>query len=292
MAIERWSPFREMTSLREAMDRLFEEAFVTPHRWREREGWVPMDLYEHGDNYIMEVSLPGVRPEDLELSVAGSTVTLSGQVPCPMPKEGERGFLFHERVCGTFRRTVTLPMEVDAANAQAVFEHGLLRLTLPRTTAARTRRIQVRTTETGTYGTRMGAPGTEMGTQPMGGQTWEQWLDRIRQGMDVCDRNRNKIGTVGMVYRPVGATTRGRPQSGTTPTGTTGYGQPGTTPTGTTTGMEPHLKVDTGFLGLGKDLYVPAHFIRDVATDCVVLDVERDRLDQMGWDQRPSFIQG
>lgn len=100
---------------------------------------------------------------------------------------------------------------------------------------------------------------------------YEQFLGRIQQGMDVCDLNKNKIGTVGRIFRPVGA----RQQAG--------LGQP-------TSSFEPYLKVDTGVLGLGKDLYVPASHIQDV-TDCVLLNIDRDRLDQLGWDQRPSFIQ-
>ncbi|MBI4495016.1 MAG: Hsp20/alpha crystallin family protein [Chloroflexi bacterium] len=147
MAIERWSPFREMTSLREAMDRLFEDAFITPRRMMEREGWVGMDLYEHGDTYTMEVPLPGVRPEDVEISVTGNTITLSGEIPCPTTQEGGPTYLLHERPCGKFRRTVTLPNEVDSGTAQATFEHGLLRLTLPKAAAARARRIQVKATK-------------------------------------------------------------------------------------------------------------------------------------------------
>lgn len=100
----------------------------------------------------------------------------------------------------------------------------------------------------------------------------EQLLDRIREGMDVCDRYQNKIGTAGKIYRPVGVTQQA------------GYGRPGA-------GFEPHLRVDTGFLGLGKDLFVPVSHIKDVSGDCVLLDVERDRLDQTTWDKKPSFIQ-
>lgn len=143
MAIERWSPFREMTPLREIMDRLFEESFVSPRRLLERDGWLGIDVSEQNDQYQLGVALPGVKPENVDISVSGNTVTLSGEIPCPETKEGGPTYLLHELPCGKFRRTVTLPMEVDADKAQAVHEHGLLRLTLPKAAAARAKRIQV-----------------------------------------------------------------------------------------------------------------------------------------------------
>ena len=143
MAIERWSPFREMTSLREAMDRLFEEAFVSPRRLLERERWLGADVYEQNDNYIMEVPLPGAKPENVNISVSGNTVTIEGEIPCPSVEKEGPTYLIHERPCGKFHRTVTLPTEIDADKAQATFEYGVLRLTMPKTEAARAKRIKV-----------------------------------------------------------------------------------------------------------------------------------------------------
>ena len=103
-----------------------------------------------------------------------------------------------------------------------------------------------------------------------GSRTREQLLARITEGLAVCDRTGDKIGTVGEVHRPVAAASRAGGRSRTS--------------------GESYLEVDTGFLGLGKTLYVPASSILDVTTDCVLLDTERDRVERMDWDQRPSSI--
>jgi hypothetical protein len=87
--------------------------------------------------------------------------------------------------------------------------------------------------------------------------------------MEVRDRTGDKIGKVGKLYH-LAAT--------------------GTRPGATTTSSTPYFKVDTGFLGLGKDLFIPASHIREVTADGVLLDVDKDQVDRMGWDQRPAFI--
>ena len=98
----------------------------------------------------------------------------------------------------------------------------------------------------------------------------EQFFTRITKGMNVYDYDGDKVGTVGEIYQPtaVGST------AATT-----------ARPTG-----QACLKVDTGFLGLGKDLFVPASGISDVTGDRVILTVDKDRLDEMGWDRRPDWL--
>ena len=98
----------------------------------------------------------------------------------------------------------------------------------------------------------------------------ERFFSSIREHMDVYDANGDKVGTVGKIYRPaaVGSTA-------------STYAEP--------TGR-PYLKVDTGFLGLGKDLYIPADAISDVSGDRVMLSTDKDHLDAMGWDHRPDFL--
>lgn len=106
--------------------------------------------------------------------------------------------------------------------------------------------------------------------------------NNIREGMNVCDRDGDKIGTVGHIYwGPTGTGT-----FGTTSTGMGGtYSVPGGGP-----GTSGHLKIDTGFLGLGKDLYVPFSSISGVREDCVFLTVGKDQIDTMGWDVKPDYI--
>jgi hypothetical protein len=99
-----------------------------------------------------------------------------------------------------------------------------------------------------------------------------QW-SAVRKGMDVYDVNGDKIGTVGEIF--AGATV--------------GAGS-STTSAGSTSGN--YLKVDTGFLGLGKDYYVPAEYVSDVLDDKVMLNVSKDAAKSMGWDEKPASLEG
>mgnify|MGYP000008795303 CR=1 FL=1 len=99
----------------------------------------------------------------------------------------------------------------------------------------------------------------------------EHFAGQLREGMDVFDVDGEKIGTIGEVYP---ADTLGE-------TAMTGA---------TTTAQEGHLKVDTGFLGLGKDLYIPFSAIREVTADGVYLNVEKEGIDGMGWDVAPAYL--
>jgi HSP20 family protein len=126
-----------MPTLRDAMDRLFEQSFVRPNGgWRGSS--VPMDVYADGDNFAIEVALPGLNPDSVNVSVLGNQVTISGDWPAA--PEG-RHYLLRERSGGRFERTVYLPTDLDADKAEAHYEHGVLRLTIPQHETARPKRI-------------------------------------------------------------------------------------------------------------------------------------------------------
>jgi len=171
MTMQRWDPFGEMLSLRQAMDRLMEDAFVWPGRsvGGASSGMaMPIDLEERGDEFVLKASLPGVRPEDVNLSVQGNLLTLEGECreesespqreeqngqQTHQAKEGNgaspRGqnaprYHYRERRYGRFFRQMTLPAAVDSEKAEARFEHGVLTVTLPKAPEARQRRISVR----------------------------------------------------------------------------------------------------------------------------------------------------
>lgn len=142
---------QDVVSLRDAMSQLFEESF-TPF-WtagRPRNGVaaraLPLDVYATGDEVVVIAAIPGVRPEDVELSIDRGTVTLAGTLANAADAEDTKGatWYLHELSHGQFRRTVTLPIEVDAAKADATFADGILRLRLPKADQARPRRIEVR----------------------------------------------------------------------------------------------------------------------------------------------------
>ena len=104
----------------------------------------------------------------------------------------------------------------------------------------------------------------------------ERFATALAEGMDVYDTGNDKVGTIGGIYRPASAVS---------PTGTSPatYAEPNA-------GAEPYFKVDTGFLGLGKDLFIPAGAVADVTGNRVTLNVDKDRVKEMGWDQRPTWI--
>lgn len=145
MSLIRWDPFREMISLREAIDRLFEESFVRPRGWLEAERVmsVPLDIYEEGDDLIVKATVPGVKPEDLNVQIQNNVLSISGETK----EERERkdvGYHLREHRYGRFERSVTLPYAVQVDKAEATFEHGVLRLKLPKAEEVRGRRIEVK----------------------------------------------------------------------------------------------------------------------------------------------------
>jgi HSP20 family protein len=143
--LNRYDPFREALSLRDAMDRLFQESFVRPSAATGRAGWVPMDVEETGDAYRMNVQLPGWKPEDVNVTVQESTVTISGQYSSAPERKDEESRTWHvrERSFASFNRTFSLPIAIDANRAKASFENGELVLTLPKAESAKPRQITI-----------------------------------------------------------------------------------------------------------------------------------------------------
>ncbi|HZR98521.1 MAG TPA: Hsp20/alpha crystallin family protein [Chloroflexota bacterium] len=138
MAIARWDPMQEMFPLREAMNRLFEASQVAPGGLFGPRSGIALDVYTEGDNYVVEAALPGLDPDAVTVEALGSQVTISGQYPAT-PEH--RQYLLRELPTGQFQRTLTFPTEVDAAQAQGQYTHGVLRLTLPKAAHARPKRL-------------------------------------------------------------------------------------------------------------------------------------------------------
>jgi HSP20 family protein len=144
MSIQRWDPFRDIVTLREAMNSLLEESFVRPRAGiAAMTGGMPLDLRESEQAYIVETVLPGAKPENVDISVMGDTLRISAEIQDEGEREGEK-WLIRERRFGRFERTLTLPAQVRAEEASADFTDGVLTITLPKAEAARPRSIQVR----------------------------------------------------------------------------------------------------------------------------------------------------
>ncbi len=142
--IIRWDPFAEMATLRHTVDRLFDDA----RPWRlfspaeSGDGLFPVDLYETADDVVVKASIPGAAPEDIDISVTGEILTLKGEVKADEEQKGEN-YYRRERRSGTFVRQFSLPSEVDSSRAEAVFENGVLKLTLPKAEAMKPKTIKV-----------------------------------------------------------------------------------------------------------------------------------------------------
>jgi HSP20 family protein len=143
--LRRWDPFREMERLTERMERLFEEFFPTLRREEEREFiWAPaVDVYENDKAYVVEVDLPGLRKEDVRVTVQDGVLTIQGERRLTR-EDKESGYHRQERFYGKFLRSFTLPEMVDVDRISAEFKDGVLRLTLPKRESTAGRVIEVR----------------------------------------------------------------------------------------------------------------------------------------------------
>jgi HSP20 family protein len=128
--------------LSQAVNRLFDESVINPQLLNPEAAALRLDVVASGDDYVITAGVPGLRAEDLSLEVLGDTVTIRGELPATELKEGDESLL-HERRYGKFARSVTLPVEVDGAKAEANIENGLLTLRLPKAETAKPKTIKI-----------------------------------------------------------------------------------------------------------------------------------------------------
>jgi HSP20 family protein len=148
--IRRTSPFDELFSLRRAMGQLFDDDFVRPRAWRPLlAGADPaMDIVTTPDELVITASLPGWKPEDVEITLTGSSLTISGETKEETRRE-EESWILNEIRRGSFSRTVELPEGLVGARATAAYEHGVLTLRIPKAEEVKPRQIRI-TATTGT----------------------------------------------------------------------------------------------------------------------------------------------
>ena len=139
---QRWDPFGDTLSLRDAMSQLFEQSMVRPSATAAgRGGALPMDLYAEGDDFVLEIAVPGVRHETLDISALGGQLMLHGEFAATAEAQENRQYIARQLPRGRFEQTVTLPTTIDAEKIEARCENGLLCLRLPKAETARRRRI-------------------------------------------------------------------------------------------------------------------------------------------------------
>ena len=140
--LSRWDPFREMVSMRRAVDRLIENS-MGGEDWNQQLEWsLPLDVVEDENAYVVKASIPGIKPEDLEITYNKGMLTIKGEVKDETETtKGE--YHLRERRYGTFTRSISLPATVKPDDIQASVENGTLTLKLPLSEEIKPKRIAV-----------------------------------------------------------------------------------------------------------------------------------------------------
>jgi HSP20 family protein len=143
-SIVRWEPFRDVVSLRDAMDRMLDEGmFRVPvpfGPWAE--GSMAVDMYETDDSVVIKTAIPGVKAEDIDVSITGDTLTVKAETKGEEEIKRE-SYLRRERRFGSYCRSVTLPGGLQADKAEADYSDGILTLTLPKAEEVKPKSIKV-----------------------------------------------------------------------------------------------------------------------------------------------------
>jgi HSP20 family protein len=162
--VRRNSPFSELVSLRQAMDRLFEDSFVRPGRYLAGfDAAMPLDVRSTPDNLEVKASLPGVKPDDVDITVEGGTLSIAASSRAD-EREDDGDYLVHEIRRGSVTRTIALPTGYEADKATASFDGGVLTLTIPRAEQLKPRQIRI-TPQSGDANGKVEAPRVETRSQ-------------------------------------------------------------------------------------------------------------------------------
>jgi HSP20 family protein len=134
----------EFMTLRDAMDRLFDDEVFRPFRWTGNDHGpsLPLDVTTTADELRIEAALPGIKPEDVDITVENGTLTITGKTS-EARKADEGSYLVQEIRRGSFSRSLTLPNGVEPDKAEATFEHGVLSLRIPKAEQLKPRQIRI-----------------------------------------------------------------------------------------------------------------------------------------------------
>jgi len=140
----RWEPAREMMTLRDAMDRLFDDAFTRPLRLNDGPmSMLAVDMYQTDNEVVVKAAIPGVKVDEVQINVTGEVLTIKGETK---EKEDvkEKAYHLREQRWGMFERTLALPTDVVADKAKAEFENGILTITLPKAEEVKPKTITIK----------------------------------------------------------------------------------------------------------------------------------------------------
>lgn len=141
--ITRWTPVREMFTLREGLDQLFNESYArNPDYYRQSVArQLPIDAYDEEDAIVITADVPGLKPEDLQVTLESNTLTIRGELKNGME---ERNYYLRERASSHFERILTINTPIDSNKVEAEFENGVLMLTLPKAEASKPKQIAIK----------------------------------------------------------------------------------------------------------------------------------------------------
>lgn len=144
-SLMRWSPSRNIMSLHNVMDRLFDDSFVRPDAW-----FAPLsvadlavDVYETKEDVVVKAALPGIKPEQVDITISGNILSIRGESN-EQNEVKEKDYVRKERRYGSFSRTVTLPDGLKGDKADATFENGMLTLRIPKSEETKPKTIKVK----------------------------------------------------------------------------------------------------------------------------------------------------
>ncbi len=146
MNLVRWELFKDMMSLRQAMDRLMEDSFVRPPRalWLLGDGGLPpIDMYQTPNELVVKAALPGVKPDEVDITISDGTLTIKGETKATEEVKRE-DYLYQEHLYGAFNRSLLLPPDLRTDKAEAFFDNGMLTLTIPRAEQVKPKQIKVK----------------------------------------------------------------------------------------------------------------------------------------------------
>ena len=159
--MRRPSPFGDFLTLRQAVDRMFDEPFYRPFHGGSDLGAPALDVRTTADALVVEAALPGVKPEDVDITVENGTLAIRAESKGEA-REGEGEYLVREISRGSFVRTISLPNGLEPDKAEATFEHGVLTLRIPKAEQVKPRQIRISAVSNGTAASGPGA-GTTTG---------------------------------------------------------------------------------------------------------------------------------
>ncbi len=145
-ALVSWDPIFGTRGMRRLIDRVFDDTFFRPYRvtpWAFREDYLPLDVYQNEGELVVKASLPGVKPEDVEVTLDHSTLVIKGEMKDS--REGDHeGYMLRERRLGVFHRRIALSKNLKTDEIDATFENGILTISIPRAKEAKPKVIEVK----------------------------------------------------------------------------------------------------------------------------------------------------